>query len=146
MWKEVVVIPALLCFGFAIWPQENKQASQEKPAVEIKVPLEEANRKNPVVSSPNSIAEGKRLYGFECALCHGKEGDGKGDLAEGMKVKLRDWRDPAALKDFTDGEIFYIINKGKGEMSAEEGRIKPEQIWQMVNYLRSLAKNQPPKP
>jgi hypothetical protein len=59
-----------------------------------------------------------------------------------MKVKLRDWRDPAALKDFTDGEIFYIVNKGAGEMSGEEGRLKPEQIWPTVNYIRSLGKNE----
>jgi hypothetical protein len=58
--------------------------------------------------------------------------------------KLRDWRDPAALKDFSDGEIFYIVNNGTGQMSGEEGRVKPEQIWEMVNYIRSLAKNGSP--
>jgi hypothetical protein len=60
-----------------------------------------------------------------------------------MKLKLRDWRDPAALKEFTNGGMFYIINKGKGLMMGEEGRLRPEQIWQMVIYLRSLSKNQP---
>jgi len=25
---------------------------------------------------------GKRRYGFDCVVCHGSEGDGKGDLAE----------------------------------------------------------------
>jgi mono/diheme cytochrome c family protein len=92
-----------------------------------------------------AIAEGKRFYGFDCAACHGNDGAGKGDLVESMNLKLRDWRrDPAALKDFTDGDVFYIINKGTGQMSGEEGRVKPEQIWAIVNYIRSLAKNGSP--
>ena len=143
MWKETALVSALVCLGFVSTPQDSKKADQEKAPAEFRVPPEEASRKNPLKTSPNAIAEGKRRYGFECAACHGKEGDGKGDLVEEMKLKLRDWRDPAALKDFTDGEIFYIINKGKGLMTGEEGRVKPEQIWQMVIYLRSLSRNQP---
>jgi mono/diheme cytochrome c family protein len=73
-------------------------------------------------------------------MCHGKEGAGDGDLAGDMHLKLRDYRDPATLKELTDGEIYSIIANGKGKMTGEEGRMKPEQIWDMVNYLRSLAK------
>jgi mono/diheme cytochrome c family protein len=80
------------------------------------------------------------MYGYDCLLCHGKDGDVKGELVESMNLKLRDWRDPEALKPFTDGELFYIITKGKGYMPAEEGRRKPEECWQVVNYIRSLAK------
>jgi mono/diheme cytochrome c family protein len=143
MWKETTLVSALVCLGFVSSPKDSKKPDQEKVPTEFRVPPEDASRKNPLTTSPNAIAEGKRRYGFECAACHGKEGDGKGDLVEEMKLKLRDWRDPAALKDFTDGELFYIINKGKGVMTGAEGRANPEQIWQMVIYLRSLAKNQP---
>jgi mono/diheme cytochrome c family protein len=73
-------------------------------------------------------------------MCHGKEGAGDGDLARDMQLKLRDYRNPAALKELTDGEIYSIIANGKGKMTGEEGRMKPEQIWDMVNYIRSLAK------
>ena len=143
MWKETTLVSALVCLGFVSSPKDSKKPDQEKVPTEFRVPPEDASRKNPLTTSPNAIAEGKRRYGFECAACHGKEVDGKGDLVEEMKLKLRDWRDPAALKDFTDGELFYIINKCKGVMTGEEGRANPEQIWQMVIYLRSLAKNHP---
>jgi mono/diheme cytochrome c family protein len=73
-------------------------------------------------------------------MCHGKEGAGDGDLAGVMHLKLRDYRDPATLKEVTDGEIYSIIANGKGQMTGEEGRLKPEQIWDVVNYIRSLAK------
>jgi mono/diheme cytochrome c family protein len=86
------------------------------------------------------------MYGFDCAMCHGKGGDGKGDVAADMHLNLRDYRDPTSLKGMTDGELSYIITKGKGEMTGEEGRLKPEEVWSMVNYLRSLAqKETPPK-
>jgi len=59
-----------------------------------------------------------------------------------MKVKLADYRDPAALKERSDGELFYIIKNGKGEMPSEGDRAKPEAMWNLVNYIRSLAKKE----
>ena len=52
---------------------------------------------------------------------------------------MADFRDPSALKGQTDGELYYIINKGKGEMEGEGPRVKPEDTWNLVNYLRSLS-------
>ena len=34
-----------------------------------------------------------------------------------------------------DGELDYTIVKGRHKMPGEEGHIKPEQIWHMVNYI-----------
>jgi mono/diheme cytochrome c family protein len=110
-----------------------------KSAVEVKVPQEEVDRKNPLESTPASLAEGKRLYGAtDCALCHGKDGDGKGVEARDISMNLRDWRKPESLAKFTDGELSYLILKGKGRMPAYEGRETPDQVWQMVNYIRSM--------
>ena len=122
--------------------QEPQKQGEEKPAaaVEAKSAGGAAKPVNPVKATPTSIAAGQKAYGFDCAMCHGKEGAGDGDLAADMKLKLRDYRDPDSLKGMTDGEIFNIIDKGKGQMSGEEGRMKPEQIWNVVNYVRSLAK------
>jgi len=80
------------------------------------------------------------MYGFDCAMCHGKDGDGKGDLAAEMKLTLKDYRGPATLKGLTDGAMFYIIQKGEGDMTGEGTRQKPEVIWDMINYVRSLSK------
>ena len=48
--------------------------------------------------------------------------------------------DPAALKDLSDGEIFYILKNGKGQMPPDGGRTKPEDLWNMVILVRSFAK------
>jgi hypothetical protein len=59
-----------------------------------------------------------------------------------MKAKMPDFRDPAALKGRTDGELMYIIKNGKGEMDGEGQRVKPDDLWNLVNYVRSFAKVQ----
>src|ERR1700733_4242968 len=127
MVRAFCVLSMLLAATMSVSAQESKPAAA-----------------HPVKPPPASIAQGKKLYDIDCEVCHGKDGDGKGDLAADMKVKLADYRDPAALKDRTDGELFYIIKNGKGEMPSEGDRGKPEAMWNLVNYIRSLAKKESP--
>ena len=119
-----------------------------KPAAQTKIPQEEVERRNPVESNPASIEEGKRLYAAtDCTLCHGKEGDGKGLEAKDTNMNVHDWRKPQNLEHFTDGELSYLILKGKGRMPAYDGRETPEQVWQIINYIRSLlSSGGAPKP
>jgi mono/diheme cytochrome c family protein len=120
----------------------STQGGQANAPAEFKIPPEAVKQPNPLKPTAESIAAGKRMYGYDCAMCHGQAGDGKGDLAADMKLQLADFRDRKSLQDKTDGELFYIIKNGKGQMPAEGTRAKPEQIWNMVNYIRSLAKEQ----
>lgn len=64
------------------------------------------------------------LWRYPCVMCHGKNGDGKGDVAADLKLKMRDESDPATLKDLSDGALFYILTKGKDQMPPEAGRGK----------------------
>lgn len=137
---KVTLACALLLLPLHVSTQEPQKPTEQKPATESNSKSETAKQGNPVQSTPSSIASGRKSYSYDCAMCHGKEGAGDGDLAGDMHLKLRDYRDPAALKELTDGEIYSIIANGKGKMTGEEGRMKPEQIWDTVNYLRSLAK------
>jgi mono/diheme cytochrome c family protein len=118
--------------------------AQEPPAPEWKIPPEEAKRENPVKSGEASIASGKRTYRIDCEMCHGPQGDGKTELAESMQLNLRDLRDPATLKDYTDGGLAYLIQKGKNKMPGGEGRLKGNQVWNLVNFLRTLPKKEEP--
>ena len=137
MWKEpALAIAALLTFGLNGRPQEKSPS-------DFKIPPEEASRKNPVATTASAMVVGKKRYGLDCAVCHGIKGDGKGDVVDELKLKLRDWRDPASLKDFTDGDLFYIITKGNGAMPGEVERAKPDEIWQTVIYIRSLGQSEP---
>ncbi|MFI5118535.1 MAG: c-type cytochrome [Terriglobales bacterium] len=136
--KTPLLLLALLFFVFALWAQKD-QPPAKAPAPESKVPPEAAARVNPVKPSPESLAKGKKLYAIDCAMCHGEKGDGKGDMASDIK-NVTDFTNPDALKNRTDGELFYVMRNGKGEMPPEGDRAKNDDIWNMVNYIRSLAK------
>src|SRR5260370_42620124 len=73
-------------------------------------------------------------------MCHGKTGDGKGDLVADMKLEVRDWGDPGSLEKMTDGELFWVISNGKGKMPGEGDRTKERIRWNFVNLVRSFAK------
>lgn len=62
-------------------------------------------------------------------MCHGENGNGKGEVAISEKMELSNWTDPATLRDKTDGELFYIIKNGKGKMPPEGDRVKPTELW-----------------
>lgn len=74
-------------------------------------------------------------------MCHGKDGNGKGDVAADIKLKIADFTNPDTLKDRTDGEIFYIIKNGHQDMPPEGPRVKTEENWDLVNYVRALSKS-----
>jgi mono/diheme cytochrome c family protein len=129
----MIVVFALL--SFLLSPQQPAA-----PAGQSGIPPEAARMVNPVKPTPESQARAKKMYGYECAMCHGENGNGKGDLVGDLKLNLKDYTDPAALKDLSDGEIFYIIKNGKGQMTGEGERAKTEDCWNLVIYVRSFSK------
>jgi mono/diheme cytochrome c family protein len=73
-----------------------------------------------------SVAAGQQLFLKNCAHCHGA--DGHGD--EGPDLHNLDW---------TDEQIATRIRNGKkGQMTAFAGKYAPEQIREVIAYLRSL--------
>jgi mono/diheme cytochrome c family protein len=120
-------------------PAPSPAQPPAKAPAEYKIPPEDASRVNPVKPTPESLAKARKMYGMDCAMCHGDYGDGKGDLAADMK-NVTDFTKPDAMKDRTDGELFYIIRKGKGDMPLEGERAKNDDVWSLVNYVRAFAK------
>lgn len=109
-----------------------------------------AQPKNPVASSPESIAAGKKAFDLNCASCHGA--DAKGAEKNGITLSViedQGGKQPPDLTDAqwdhgsTDGAIFTSISNGIGPqffMAPFKGRISDTDTWNVVNYLRSLAK------
>ena len=104
--------------------------------------------KNQVKVTPVSIAAGKKIYDAQCASCHGETGKGDGKMAANITTgpKPPDLSDASWKHGPSDGEIFTLIrdgSKGTG-MRAFASRMKTDDIWNVVNYLRTLGPN-PPK-
>ena len=100
-----------------------------------------AKMKNPVAASPASMTAGKKLYDAQCASCHGTSGKGDGKAGALLKPLPSDLTDVDWRHGQTDGEIFTIIRDGAQQtgMRAYGSRIPTNDIWNLVNYVRSLS-------
>jgi hypothetical protein len=138
MRRLLLLAGAILLAGFAAgW---TVSPAQDNPKTEeYKISAQDQARVNPVKSSPEGLAEARKVFGYDCEMCHGAKGDGKGEVVESMKLTMHDWREPATLANLSDGEIFYIITKGKGKMMAEGERVPEKLRWNLVNLVRSLS-------
>jgi mono/diheme cytochrome c family protein len=134
------VVPAALLFGVVSVAVFGAQDATTPPAAAAgAVPADLMGKTNPVKPTPEGLAHAKKMYGYDCAICHGANGDGKGEIASSIKTPMKDFADPS-VQAKSDGELFYIIQKGKGEMPAEGDRGKPDDMWNMVSYVRTFAK------
>jgi mono/diheme cytochrome c family protein len=98
--------------------------------------------KNPEPQNAESVEAGKKLYQRHCAACHGPNGKGDGGMAL-SGGEPSDLTDGAWDHGSTDGEIFVVIRDGvSADMLAYKDKLTEKQIWQVVNYIRSIG----PKP
>jgi cytochrome c5 len=141
--KRSLLLSAVVFTAFGItWAEMPAQDNSDKSkatAGDYKIAPEDAARVNPVKSSPEGLAEARKVFGYDCEMCHGAKGDGKGEIVESMKLTMHDWREPMTLANMSDGELFYIITKGKGKMMAEGERVPEKLRWNLVNLVRALA-------
>jgi len=151
--KKLLLI--LLLAAGCLWAQEEKKETPPPPGATpaaapesphpATISAEDKARKNPVKFTDVSVERGKKIYTTQCSLCHGDKGDGKGDLANDMKLSLPDFTKPDTLKGKTDGELFAIIGTGKDPMPSQAGRMSDTHRWNLVNYLHALSGQVPEK-
>ena len=112
-------------------------AGQAKPAAGAKPAAAAA------AATPESITNGAALYKRQCVMCHGATGAGDGPAAKNLKGKLPSLSDKATMSKLTDAQIHEAISAGKkteiGNMPALGKRLKPEEITDIVNYVRTMA-------
>ena len=96
--------------------------------------------KNPVASSPESIKAGQALFQKNCRFCHNADAKGNGPMApEGTHPS--NLTDDKWDRGSTDGEIFLVIQNGAGpkfDMKGQKSKMSDTDIWNVVNYLRSI--------
>jgi len=114
--------------------------SEEQSKTQWTAPAAEARKKNPVAVTESSLAAGQKIYLKRCLACHGKTGNGDGPDAADLGIDPAKLSDPA-IRAETDGELFWKITVGKKPMPNYGTRLSPADRWNVINYLRSLAKN-----
>ena len=97
--------------------------------------------KNPVAPTAKSIDSGRQLFQQYCKACHGADATGNGPLAP-KDVVPPNLIDAEWAHGPTDGEIFTNIRNGIGpkfDMKSLKSKMTATEIWNLVNYLRSLG-------
>jgi mono/diheme cytochrome c family protein len=116
------------------------------------VPLTARFLQNPTPDTPETVARGKRLYGQNCALCHGPVGKGDGALAPQLfprPVNLQ-----LHVPQHAPGELYYWISNGipgtsmpawaDVDPATGKPRLAEEDRWAIIRYLQALARGESP--
>jgi cytochrome c oxidase cbb3-type subunit 2 len=113
----------------------------EQPGAPIAIAPEPAH-------TAESVARGRAVYETQmCGKCHGDSGAGDGPAA---KTLVDDWGDPDLPFDLTKGhmkggstgqELYRVFMTGLNgtPMPSFADTIKPEEAWDLVHYMQSLA-------
>src|ERR1700731_1801871 len=87
--------------------------------------------KNPYAGQEEAAQVGKKLYARNCLSCHGKTGNGTGNVPS-----LADGR----LDSVTPGEVFWLITRGDKDNGMPAWASLPaKQRWQIVTYVESMG-------
>ncbi len=93
---------------------------------------------NPFPPTPASLEDGRTTYATTCSACHGDAGLGDGPESGFLSTPPADLSIHVPLH--TDGELFGFIRDGipGTVMRSNEGILSDEQMWNLVNYIRTF--------
>ena len=95
---------------------------------------------NPVKGNADATTAGKKTYTTFCVVCHGNKGRGDGIAASGLQKQPAD-HTSAKVQSQTDGALFWKMSEGHSPMPPYKATLSETQRWQLVNYIRTLAKH-----
>jgi mono/diheme cytochrome c family protein len=114
------------------------------------VPDDVAARANPETLEESEVRYYARQYKAKCARCHGRDGSGAGEEAAEQEVPPANFTDAAFMSSRSDGQLFYQILVGGGEVCAmpafgpeSDHAWNESKIWHMVAYVRRFAEPPP---
>ncbi len=87
-------------------------------------------------STPDQFAAARASYEKNCKLCHGANGEGGPvKLDDGTKLKVPTFREGHALRH-PDSDFVKQITKGGDGMPAFGAKLKPEEINELIRFIR----------
>ena len=98
---------------------------------------------NPVARTTEGLERARRVYGVNCAVCHGADGRGGGALASyfahsaAAPVLPTDLASPR-VRARTDGQLWWIVRHGLGNMPPFEDLLTEDEVWLAVRFIRQV--------
>ena len=98
----------------------------------------------PLTANRSNRSAGEELYedlsNPSCVVCHGEDGDGRGQLASQFDPPPRNFACVATVEGIPGGQLHWIIKYGSpGTAMPPFDYLNDEEIWQLVIYLRSMT-------
>ena len=91
-----------------------------------------------VLSLPSALrADGAKAYGANCTMCHAADGSGSSPAGKALGAKDLG---SAEVQGKSDQQLSDVISNGEGKMPAFGKKLQPDDIKQLVAYVRTLKK------
>jgi mono/diheme cytochrome c family protein len=91
-----------------------------------------------------NLIETERLYLINCGICHGKALDGNGPLYKGGEgpyaAKPATLVGDAKIEALPEGQMFYSVAYGKGQMGSYASQLTRRQRWEIIAYIKHKQK------
>lgn len=93
---------------------------------------------NSIDSTANNVIRGEWVYRNYCQVCHGMTGVGDGPVTK------RGVPPPPSLlsdkvKNMKDGQLYYIISNGRGNMASYRSQVQREDRWKVIRFIRTMG-------
>ena len=120
-----------LILTLSIWVSDSM-------AHEWMAPENAANVENPIELNEVSAEKGRNIYAENCAACHGENAEGLDAVEIGLEMGSPNLK--KRIKTHNDGDFFWKIKQGRGDMPSFSEALSDENIWEVINYIRTEAK------
>jgi len=99
---------------------------------------------NHLETTQENLFRGKEKYGIYCSVCHGEQGDGKGNLFTSGKFPFPPGNLLSAkMRVNPESDIYHVITVGFGIMAAHGSMIPPDDRWRISMYIKRELQKQP---
>jgi mono/diheme cytochrome c family protein len=151
----VVLVAAGAAFGVVVLIHHGVSARDQPTAIEalvarrlrhLAVPRSARQAQNPVLATPDVLAEARAHFADHCASCHGNDGSGQTEIGQHLYPKAPDMRQ-TDTQSLSDGELFYIIHNGVRLTGmpawGDDSPAEDQESWKLVHFIRHLPEISP---
>lgn len=140
-----LLLPGALLAAACAHAPASPQPACPQPRATVQAPEPFYSRRNPLAAGGFDRERARRIFetndGGGCTACHGKKGNGRGPLAAKLSLPPRDFTCRATMATIPDGQLFWIIRNGSPNTPMlSHGELSDEETWQVVMYIRTLAR------
>jgi hypothetical protein len=146
--RTIIILISFMIGALSGFNPDLARASKDCPQVRntLQAPKNIYIKKNPLRNTRKNISSGQELFFQErkelgCVRCHGVLGNGKGDMATGLKPPPRNFSCAQMMNKIPDGQLFWIIKNGSTNTGMYiYDKLKDKDVWQLILFIRQLSK------